>query len=304
MITNAMGAPHERTCGLHSTIEEERAMSRGAGQIGIGARVVVTFLAAAIVGTAIAAVSLVLADSPEAEAPQEDLPASPVVDVKRKPDRDLPGPAFSQEPLPEGRLLRWEDGVVQHGPFLIFPGGRVPKEPEADDNWLRKGTFSNYSFKSAEEIPEGVFEVAGELPNGYVPLAGGVSYWTSPEGERVPLFATVRLENGRNAPIDVQYGLVPNFLQGEPTYEGIPEPGDVIALTIGEVAGHPALFYHRRPGVKTAENQRIHVAVGSYYILIEGYVDSFERLRAVAEQFVRGMEPLFAQYETELARWR
>ena len=279
-------------------------MSEGAGRVGIGARLAVTFLAAAIFGTAVAAASLVLAGPEESGSPPESVPASPVIDEKREAERDLPGPAFSQEPLPEGRLLQWEEGVVQHGPFLIFPGGRVPTEPEADDDWLRKGAFLEYSFASAAEIPEGVFEVIGELPSGYAPLAGGGLYWASPEGRRVPTNFGVRLENGRNFPIDVHYGFVPGLLQGEPTYEGIPEPGDVRALTIGEVAGHPALFYHRRPGVKTAEDQSIRVVVGSYYMEVNGYVDSFELLRTVAEQVVRGMEPLFAQYEAELARWR
>jgi hypothetical protein len=153
-------------------------------------------------------------------------------------------------------------------------------------------------------VPEGVFEVVGELPNGYAPLAGGGLYWTTPEGQRVPTNFGVRLGNGRNFPIDVHYGFAPGLLQGVPTYEFIPESGDVLALTIGEVAGHPALFYHRRPGVKTAENQSIRVVVGAYYMEVNGYVDSFELLRTVAEQVVRGMEPFFARYEAELARWR
>jgi hypothetical protein len=53
--------------------------------------------------------------------------------------------------------------------------------------------------------------------------------------------------------------------------------------TLGEVGGKPAVFVHRRPGVTTSELQQVFIEDDGWVILVESYLDDFQKLVRVAE---------------------
>ena len=205
---------------------------------------------------------------------------------KQKPPRDAPGPVRIID-LPPGEHLTDATASKMHGGILVTPPGREQDlKSKLDALPARKFTFEQVHVGAANSGEVGLPVNVSKLPAGYSVTGAGGLKRTDESGLAEFAEAGLTLE-GPGYPITVQHWIPPAALVGEPFAVALWTDGYVMT-TLGEVRGVPAVFVHRRPGVKTSELQQVFVADGKYMLLVEGYVDDFKKLIAATEAVLAG----------------
>jgi len=240
-----------------------------------GARDVLVFGVSVAVSIGTAAAIMVSAAGGDGDVP------------KLKPPRDAPG-AVRVEDLPAGEHLESLTAARSHGGILVTPPGDTPNlKAKLDALPIVKMTFERVTTGANDTAIIGLPIDATKLPRGYAVTAGGGMFSTDPSGIREIAEAGFTIE-GPGYPITVQRAIPAAALVGEPRTVGAWGKDSNVMTTLGDVRGIPAVFVHRRPGVKTSELQQVWLADGKYIIRVEGYVDEFNKLIAVADAILSG----------------
>jgi hypothetical protein len=206
--------------------------------------------------------------------------------VKRKPPRDAPG-AVQAADLPAGERLTTLANPRMHGGLRVVPPGHTQQlQDKLDALPATKSTFERVSADSNDTAAVGISLDRRPLPAGYKVTAGAGVKRTDENGTSEIVEAGLTLE-GTGFPITVLRWIPPAALVGEPLEVGAWMEGHVMT-TLGEIRGVPAVFVHRRTGVKSSELQQVWMTDGKYAILVEGYVDEFAKLVRVAEALLVG----------------
>ncbi|MFQ5381727.1 MAG: hypothetical protein ACE5EF_08915 [Dehalococcoidia bacterium] len=211
--------------------------------------------------------------------------------AKREPVRDKPG-AVTLADLPPGEHL-WslEEPRVHGGLFLVYPAGDPPSEaarknPEPGEGW----TYQKFYNLSRDELRSvlGVAVDDAALPAGYRFAGAGGFLAKHPDG-RVFREAGFSIEGAGGFPIGVTVWEPWEWRNGEMVAKAA-VLDEALMTTLGTVAGHPAVFWHRRPGVTTTEPQRVWVGNGRTMVAVESYLDDFSKLVRVAESVLSNLE--------------
>jgi hypothetical protein len=240
----------------------------------VRSRPLVTFLAALAVGA-------MLAGAIAAFAGSGDDP------IKRKPVRDQPGEVQPSD-LPRGEAL-WELGEPkEHGNFTVFPPGQFPSprwlEPSGERTFEHLGGEGTTGVNTARDAGLAVSPEA--LPPGYSVTGGGALLIRFADSSTVINEAGLSIQ-GSGYPIDVKAWRPFQYEVGDP----YPLPswtasGSRVVTILGTIGGRPAVFVHRRPGIMTQELQQVWVDDGEWIIMVEGYVDEFQKLIKIAESIL------------------
>ncbi|MGK2965889.1 MAG: hypothetical protein ACSLFM_09840 [Tepidiformaceae bacterium] len=206
---------------------------------------------------------------------------------KREPVRDDPGPVTEAD-LPAGQHLGTLTEPLVWGEFLIYPAGQ---QPGFDDEWGSNEGWSWATFSTAPEDTSatGLIVDASAIPFGYRVDGGGGTRATSPTGVTEVVEAGIAL-TGAGYPITVTRAKTPDVSAGRPFIQSVPSPGGLMMMTLGKVKGTPAVFLHRSPGTVTVELQQVRIPVGGQLLLVEGYVDEFEKLIRITESVLDNFE--------------
>lgn len=205
---------------------------------------------------------------------------------KTKPPRDAPGVVRLVD-LPAGEHLTDATTSKMHGGILVArPGQEKDLKPKLDALPARKFTFEEVRLSATDSGTLGLTLDASKLPGGYAVASASGLRRTDESGVAEVAEAALSLE-GPGYPITIQRWVPPSALVGEPFSVPLWTEGYVMT-TLGEVRGIPAVFVHRRPGVKSSELQQIFISDGKYMLLVESYLDDFKKLIAAAESVLVG----------------
>ena len=173
-----------------------------------------------------------------------------------------------------------------HGGILIYPPGQDPpvvENPDATRGW---SYTKLYALDSAREA--GLVVSADALPAGYSATNGSALRADKPDGSHELTTAGLTLE-GPGYPISV-YRAKPSQHYADQPYALPAWLESNVMTTLGFVEGKAAVFVHRRAGVETEELQQVFVEDGDFVVLVEGYVDEFEKLIRIAASIIRNGE--------------
>jgi hypothetical protein len=222
-----------------------------------------TLISSAVLGSALAVGAAVMAQDGE---------------EKREPVRDDPRPVETNE-LPSGEHLYELSAPRMHGRILIFPPGQDPPKAEGENPTAGWGFTPFYDLDSARKA--GLIVSPDAMPPGYAATSGSALLAVKPDGSSEFTTAGAKVE-GAGFPIDIYRSRTSQYFANQPYSLPAWLSGNVMT-TLGEVGGKPAVFVHRRPGVTTSELQQVFIEDDGWVILVESYLDDFQKLVRVAE---------------------
>ncbi|MGI8925050.1 MAG: hypothetical protein ACR2HN_00210 [Tepidiformaceae bacterium] len=178
-----------------------------------------------------------------------------------------------------------------YGGFLIHPVGQ---DPATDEPAVAFARWEGWTFQErrldlaqvGRELAYVGLDAAGlQPPPGFKLTGGGIGLWTAPDGRVEAQGVTLDFEDGRHPPVKVHRGRANHYTTlGLFPFASPDLPNH--ALTVGSVAGRPALFFHLKPGVKGLEPEQVLVLDGPFVTTVEAYIDRYETLVEVAHGVV------------------
>ena len=200
---------------------------------------------------------------------------------KREPVRDNGG-AVQAADFPIGEHLFGLSAPRLHGRILIYPPGMDPPanvNPDATTGWKLTRLYDLEGARKA-----GLVISPEALPPRYAVTSGSAMLATKPDGSSEYTESGLQI-TGAGYPIDVYRSIPSQHYANQPYSLPAWLDGNVMT-TLGSVRGIPAVFVHKRAGIKTPELQQVFVDDGDRVILIEGYVDEFAKLVKIAESIL------------------